>query len=141
MLQKRWLIALLAFLIALATVLLILRQYSIEEKLYRTAFVYQINLSLFSNTSTFSPHSIIAALGRSDSWSLVGWYRQASAKSAALSVYDEGGLDSLEGRSVVISDIMLALGSSKGGTPQTLDIVITFGTTLTQICKCFFMSI
>jgi len=60
MLHKRWLLTLFVVLVALAIALLVLRSYSRENRLYRTAFVYQVNLGLF-NTS-FSPHSVIAAL-------------------------------------------------------------------------------
>lgn len=60
MLHKRWLLTLFFVLIALAIALLVLRSYSRENRLYRTAFVYQVNLGLF-NTS-FSPHSVIATL-------------------------------------------------------------------------------
>jgi hypothetical protein len=60
MLHKRWLVTLLMFLIALAISLMVLRKYGREGRLYRTAFVYQVNLGLF-NTS-FSPNSVVAAL-------------------------------------------------------------------------------
>jgi hypothetical protein len=47
-------------LVAFATALLVLRGYSGKNRLYRTAFVYQVSLGLF--TPSFSPHSAIDAL-------------------------------------------------------------------------------
>jgi hypothetical protein len=60
MLHKRWLTALLTVLVAIAISLLVLRQLAIEGRLYRTAFVYQVDVGLFNNS--FSPHSVITAL-------------------------------------------------------------------------------
>ncbi|KAH4190089.1 hypothetical protein HBI95_221750 [Parastagonospora nodorum] len=60
MLHKQWLLTLLVVLVALATAILVLRHYSRENRLYRTAFVYQVDLGLFN--ASFSPHSVIAAL-------------------------------------------------------------------------------
>ncbi len=60
MLHKRWLVALLAGLVAIATTMLVLRKYARENKLHRTAFTYKVDLGLFS--TTFSPHSVIATL-------------------------------------------------------------------------------
>lgn len=60
MLHKRWLTALLTVLVAIATSLLVLRQLAIKGRLHQTAFVYQVNVSLFN--SSFSPHSVITAL-------------------------------------------------------------------------------
>jgi hypothetical protein len=60
MLHKRWLATFLVGLGAIATCILVLRKFAREHRLYRTAFVYQVNLGLF-NTS-FSPHSVVAAL-------------------------------------------------------------------------------
>jgi len=60
MLHKRWLITLLFALAAVAIAILVLRGYAIEQKLYRTAFVYQVDLGLFQ--TSFSPHSVIATL-------------------------------------------------------------------------------
>jgi hypothetical protein len=60
MLHKTWLSTFLFFLVALAITLLLRRKYAMEKKLYRTAFVYQVNFGLF-NTG-FSPNSVIAAL-------------------------------------------------------------------------------
>ena len=58
MLKKKWLLALLVLLVVLAIVLLVLRRYAMQERLYRTALTYEINLGLFN--TTLSPHSIIA---------------------------------------------------------------------------------
>ncbi|KAH7095344.1 hypothetical protein FB567DRAFT_512389 [Paraphoma chrysanthemicola] len=60
MLRERWLILLFVILVALAITLLVLRKYAIEQRLYRTAFVYQVNLGLFN--TTFSPNSLVAAI-------------------------------------------------------------------------------
>jgi hypothetical protein len=60
MLHKRWLVALLAGLIAIATTMLVLRKYARANKLHRTAFTYQVDLDLFN--TKFSPHSVIATL-------------------------------------------------------------------------------
>jgi hypothetical protein len=60
MLHKRWLATFLTALIAIATTLLVLRKLAIEERLNRTAFVYQVDLGLFD--TSFSPHSVITAL-------------------------------------------------------------------------------
>jgi hypothetical protein len=60
MLHKKWLAILLLVLIGIAIALLILRKYANEGRLYRSAFVYQLDLGTF-NTS-FSPHAIIASL-------------------------------------------------------------------------------
>jgi hypothetical protein len=141
MLQKRWLIALLAFLIALATVLLVLRQYSIEKKLYRTAFVHQINLSVFSNTSTFSPHSIIAALVAVTVGLL---WDSIDRPLRNLQPY----LSMTRGASTASRGAMLSYQTSYwfwAAARAALHrhwilCLITFGTTLTQICKCFFWS-
>jgi hypothetical protein len=60
MLQKRWLTTLLIVLVIVATSLLVLRKLAIEQNLYRTAFVYQVDLGIFN--ANFSPHSVIATL-------------------------------------------------------------------------------
>jgi hypothetical protein len=60
MLRNRWLAVLLIILVALAVTLLVLRKYAHQQRLYRTAFVYQVELGLFN--TTFSPHSLIAAM-------------------------------------------------------------------------------
>ncbi|KAH7085695.1 hypothetical protein BKA63DRAFT_575008, partial [Paraphoma chrysanthemicola] len=60
MLRDRWLILLFVILVALAITLLVLRKYAIEQRLYRTAFVYQVKLGLFN--TTFSPNSLVAAI-------------------------------------------------------------------------------
>lgn len=60
MLHKKWLALLLVVLIGIAIALLVLRNYAKEGRLYRSAFVYQVDLGRF-NTS-FSPHAIIASL-------------------------------------------------------------------------------
>ncbi|KAF2124604.1 hypothetical protein P153DRAFT_326988, partial [Dothidotthia symphoricarpi CBS 119687] len=55
-----WLTTLLIALIAIAVCMLVLRKFAREHRLYRSAFVYQVNLGLF-NTS-FSPHSVVTTL-------------------------------------------------------------------------------
>ncbi|KAF2624592.1 hypothetical protein BU25DRAFT_493566 [Macroventuria anomochaeta] len=60
MLHKTWLFVLLFGFVAIATAMLVLRKFADEETLFQTAFVQQVNLSLFH--VSFSPHSIIATL-------------------------------------------------------------------------------
>ena len=60
MLKKTWLAVFLVTLIAVAITLLVLRKYALEFRLYRSAFVYQVNIGLFN--VKFSPHSLIATL-------------------------------------------------------------------------------
>ena len=60
MLLKRWLLTLLATLIAIATIMFVLRRYAREDKLSQTAFTYQVDLGLFD--TSFSPHSVVATL-------------------------------------------------------------------------------
>jgi len=60
MLHKRWLLTLLATVIAIAVTMLVLRKYARENKLSQTAFTYHVNLGLFD--TSFSPHSVIATL-------------------------------------------------------------------------------
>jgi hypothetical protein len=58
-LQKKWLTILLVILVIVAT-LLVLRELAFEHKLYRTAFVYQVDLDIFN--AKFSPYPVIATL-------------------------------------------------------------------------------
>ncbi|CAO2648819.1 Nn.00g097680.m01.CDS01 [Neocucurbitaria sp. VM-36] len=60
MLHKRWLVALLVALVAVGVTILVLHKYAVEEKLYQTAFVYQVDLGLFKTSLT--PHSVVATL-------------------------------------------------------------------------------
>lgn len=58
LLHKTWLSILLIVLIAVAIAMLVLRKFADEEVLFQTAFVQQVNLSLFH--ASFSPDSLIA---------------------------------------------------------------------------------
>lgn len=58
MLHKTWLSILLLATVAVATAMLVLRKFADEEVLFQTAFVQQVNLSLFH--ATISPHSFVA---------------------------------------------------------------------------------
>jgi hypothetical protein len=58
MLHKTWLSVLSLALVAMAIAMLVLRKFGDEEVLFQTAFVQQVNLSLFH--TSFSPHSLIA---------------------------------------------------------------------------------
>ncbi|USP81319.1 hypothetical protein yc1106_08593 [Curvularia clavata] len=60
MFHKRWLLLLMTYLFLTTVALLILRKYAREQKLSRTAFIYQVDLGIFN--TTFSPHSVIATL-------------------------------------------------------------------------------
>ena len=60
MLRKTWLSALLFGLAAIVIAMLVLRKFADDGSLFQTAFVQQVNLSLFH--TSFSPHSVIAAL-------------------------------------------------------------------------------
>jgi hypothetical protein len=60
MIHKKWLATLLVILIAIAMCMLVLRKFAREQKLYRTTFVYQVNLGLFN--IAFSPHLVVTTL-------------------------------------------------------------------------------
>jgi hypothetical protein len=134
MLHKKWLLSLLIFLIALAISLMVLRQYGREGRLYRTAFVYQVNLGLF-NTS-FSPNSVVAALVAVT----IGLAWDGIDKPMrTLQPY----LSMSRGSSVTSRGVSLSYQASYWIWASTraafrrhwILSLITIGTTLTQICK------
>jgi hypothetical protein len=134
MLKKKWLSALLAFLVVLAVVLLVLRRYAWEERLNRTAFIYQINLGLLN--TTLSPHSIIATLVAV----IVGLLWDSIDKPLRkLQPY----LTMTRGTSTISQGALLSYQTSywiwaaikAARRKHWLLCLVTSGTTMTQICK------
>jgi hypothetical protein len=60
MLRKRWLLMLLVSLIAVTTTLLVLRSIAAKQRLYSTAYGYQVELGMFN--INFGPQSIVSTL-------------------------------------------------------------------------------
>jgi hypothetical protein len=60
LLHKRWLVVFIAALGAVTTTVLVLHTYAIDQKLFRTVFVRQMNLGLFK--TSLSPQSVVATL-------------------------------------------------------------------------------
>jgi hypothetical protein len=140
MLKKKWLIVLLTFLIVLAVVLLVLRRYAWEERLNRTAFIYQINLGLLN--TTLSPHSIIVTLMAV----VVGLFWDSIDKPLRkLQPY----LSMTRGASTLSQGATLSYQTSywiwaaikAARQKHWILCLVTSGTTLTQICKYFLLQI
>jgi hypothetical protein len=134
MLKKKWLLALLVFLVVLAVVLLVLRRYAMQERLYRTAFTYRINLGLFN--TTLSPHSIIATFVAV----IVGLFWDSVDKPLRkLQPY----LSMTRGPSATSQGALLSYQTSywiwaaikAARHKHWVLCLVTFGTTLTQICQ------
>jgi hypothetical protein len=134
MLKKKWLLALLVFLVVLAVVLLVLRRYAMQKRLYRTAFTYQINLGLFN--TTLSPHSIIATFVAVT----VGLFWDSVDKPLRkLQPY----LSMARGPSATSQGAFLSYQTSywiwaaikAARHKHWVLCLVTFGTTLTQICQ------
>jgi hypothetical protein len=134
MLHKRWLATLLVVLVLLAIALLVLRRYARENRLYRSAFLYQIDLGLF-NTS-FSPHSVIAALvavAIGLSWD--GIDKPMRTLQPYLSM-TRGTAAASRGVSLSYQSSYWLLAATKAALRRHWILaLVTFGTTLAQICK------
>ena len=134
MLRKKWLSLFLFGLISITTALLVLREFADRETLFQTAFVQQVNLSLFH--ASFSPHSIITTLvavtvgicwdGIDKSMRTLQAYLVMSKEPTELS------------RSISISyqSSYWAWAAVKSArSKHWMLCMITIGTTLSQICK------
>lgn len=134
MLKKKWLAVFLAFLITLAVLLLVLRKYALEERLNRTAFIYQINLGLFH--TTLFPQSIIAtfvAVTVGLFWDSIDKplrklqpYLSMTRESSAIA----------QGASLSYQTSYWIWAAIKAARRKHWILcLVTFGTTLTQICQ------
>jgi hypothetical protein len=134
MFRKKWLTAFLAFLIALAVLLLVLRQYALDDRLNRTAFIYQISLGLFN--TTLSPHSIIATFVAV----IVGLFWDSIDKPLRkLQPYlsmTRGTSNISQGASLSYQTCYWIWAAIKAARRKHWVLcLVTFGTTLTQICQ------
>jgi hypothetical protein len=134
MLKKKWLLAVLVFLVVLAVVLLVLRRYAMQERLYGTAFTYQINLGLFN--TTLSTHSIIAtfvAVTVGLCWDSVDKplrkLQPYLSMTRGPSTTSQGALLSYQTSYWIWAAIKAARHK------HWMLCLVTFGTTLTQICQ------
>lgn len=134
MLKKKWLLALLVLLVVLAIVLLVLRRYAMQERLYRTAFTYEINLGLVN--TTLSPHSIIAtfvAVTVGLFWDSVD---KPLRKLQPYLYMTRGPSATLQGALLSYQTSYWIWAAIKAARHKHWVLCpVTFGTTLTQICQ------
>jgi hypothetical protein len=134
MLYKRWLVTLLASLIALTATLLILRKYADKGMLFQSAFVQQVKIDRLH--VNLSPHAIISTLVAvliALCWDCIDKSLRTLQPYLAMS---RAPSRPSHGISVSYSSSYWAWAAVKSARSRHwLLCLVTVGTTLTQICK------
>jgi hypothetical protein len=118
----------------LATVLLVLQDLAAKQQLYRSAFVYQVDLHVFG--AKFSPHSVIAtllAVGVALWWDAID--KRLRLLQPYLAILDKLLEVRYAAATYYRSSYWLWAAAKALLNRHWLLCVVTVGTTLSQICK------
>jgi len=133
-LHFRSLSALLFSIVAVAVTILILRHFAEKQQLYRTAFVYQVDLGVLN--ARLAPYSVIAtliAVGISLSWEAIDKHIRILQPYLAMT---QKPARAKNGVTLSYQSSYWAWAAGKAGfNKHWLLLLVATGTTLCQVCK------